>query len=234
MERKIIVAIDGHASCGKSTLARQLANKLNYIYVDSGAMYRAVTLYFLENGIDYRNIGQMTASLKNIKIGFQYNVKTGMPETLLNGNVVEKEIRSMRISEEVSPVSAIKEVREFLVQQQQEMGKHKGLTMDGRDIGTVVFPEAELKIFLTSDEKIRAERRFVELKEKGIDVTMEAVIHNLSSRDYDDSHRKTSPLYKAGDAIELDNTYLSEEQQLAFAYNLVLEKIGELSNVNSQ
>ncbi|MEI7801742.1 MAG: (d)CMP kinase [Bacteroidota bacterium] len=234
MERKIIVAIDGHASCGKSTLARQLANKLNYIYVDSGAMYRAVTLYFLENGIDYRNIGQMIASLKNIRIGFQYNSKTGMPETLLNGKVVEKEIRSMRISEEVSPVSAIKEVREFLVQQQQEMGKHKGLTMDGRDIGTVVFPEAELKIFLTSDEKIRAERRFVELKEKGIDVTMEAVIHNLSSRDYDDSHRKTSPLYKAGDAIELDNTFLSEEQQLAFAYNLVLEKIGELSNVNSQ
>ena len=228
MEQKIIVAIDGHASCGKSTLARQLANKLNYIYVDSGAMYRAVTLYFLENGIDYRNIGQMTSVLKNIKIGFQHNAKTEMPETLLNGKVVEKEIRSMRISEEVSPVSALKEVREFLVQQQQVMGNQKGLTMDGRDIGTVVFPEAELKIFLTSNEKIRAERRYIELIEKGINVTMEEVIHNLSSRDYEDSHRKTSPLYKAGDAIELDNTYLSEEQQLAFAHNLVVEKLQEM------
>ena len=234
MERKIIVAIDGHASCGKSTLARQLANKLGYIYVDSGAMYRAVTLYFLENGIDYRNSGQMIPALKNIKVGFQYNTKTGMPETLLNGKAVEKEIRSMRISEEVSPVSAIKEVREFLVQQQQEMGKHKGLTMDGRDIGTVVFPLAELKIFLTSDEKIRAERRFIELHEKGIDATLEEVIHNLSSRDYDDSHRKASPLYKAGDAIELDNTYLTEEQQLAFALNLVGEKLHELNNSIAQ
>jgi len=228
MDRKIIVAIDGHASCGKSTLARQLANKLGYIYVDSGAMYRAVTLYFMENGIDYRNKGQMVSALKNISISFQYNNKTDMPETLLNGKVVEKEIRSMKISQEVSPVSAIKEVREFLVEQQQAMGRNKGLTMDGRDIGTVVFPEAELKIFLTSNEKIRAERRYVELQEKGIEVTMEDVILNLESRDYEDSHRVMSPLYKAGDAIELDNTYLSEEQQLEFALNLVREKISEL------
>ncbi|GDX51013.1 cytidylate kinase [Bacteroidota bacterium] len=228
MNRKIIVAIDGHASCGKSTLARQLANKLGYIYVDSGAMYRAVTLYFIENGIDYRNKGQMISALKNINISFQYNEKTEMPETLLNGNVVEKKIRSMKISEAVSPVSSIKEVREFLVAQQQAMGNRKGLTMDGRDIGTVVFPDAELKIFLTSNEKIRAERRFIELHKKGIDATLEEVVHNLESRDYEDSHRITSPLYKAGDAIELDNTNLSEEQQLEFALNLVNEKISEL------
>ncbi len=231
MNNKIIVAIDGHASCGKSTLARQLANKLGYIYVDSGAMYRAVTLYFWENGIDFRNKKQMTTALKNINISFQHNEKNEMPETLLNGKVVENEIRSMKISEEVSPVSAIKEVREFLVAQQQKMGIHKGLTMDGRDIGTVVFPDAELKIFLTSNEKTRAERRFIELQEKGIEATMEAVIHNLESRDYEDSHRITSPLYKAGDAIELDNTYLNEEQQLEFALNLVNEKISELYKV---
>ena len=228
MERKIIVAVDGHASCGKSTLARQLASKLNYIYVDSGAMYRAVTLYFIENGIDYRNRGQMMSALHQIKIEFRHNPENNFPETMLNGKSVEKEIRSMKISEEVSAVSAVKEVREFLVQQQQEMGKHKGLTMDGRDIGTVVFPDAELKIFLTSNEKIRAERRFIELQEKGVEATMAEVIHNLESRDYEDSHRVASPLYKAGDAVELDNTFLSEEQQLQFAYNLVVEKIAEL------
>ncbi|HAP01642.1 MAG TPA: (d)CMP kinase [Bacteroidetes bacterium] len=228
MELKIIVAVDGHASCGKSTLARQLAKRLGYTYIDSGAMYRAVTLYLLDNHIDFRDKPQLLDALKHITITFRYNPDTGIPETMLNGKAVEEEIRSMRISNEVSPVSADKDVRAFLVSQQQEMGKKKGITMDGRDIGTVVFPHAELKIFLTSDEHVRAQRRFEELQAKGMSVTMEEVVHNLESRDYEDSHRVASPLYKAGDAVELDNTHLTEDQQLEFAYNLVKEKISEL------
>ncbi len=229
MKNKIVIAVDGHASCGKSTLARQLAAQLGYKYVDSGAMYRAVTLYLLENNIDFRNIDEVVKSFNNIHIDFLFNRSTEKSETLLNGKNVEEEIRSMKISSVVSTISSIKEVRDFLVKQQREIGKEKGVSMDGRDIGTVVFPNAELKIYLTSDETIRIQRRFEELKAKGVGVTAEEIRQNLKERDYEDSHRIASPLYKAGDAIELDNTNMSEQQQLEFALNLALEKIIELN-----
>lgn len=227
MNKRIVIAVDGHASCGKSTLARQLAAQLGYKYVDSGAMYRAVTLYFLENNIDFRNIEEVNKSLDKIKIDFRFNPHTERSETIMNGKNIEEEIRSMKISSVVSSVSSIKEVRDFLVKQQREIGRDKGLTMDGRDIGTVVFPDAELKFYLTSDENTRVQRRFEELKAKGLDVSMEEIKHNLKERDYEDSHRIASPLYKAGDAIELDNTNMSEQQQLEFALHLALEKIIE-------
>lgn len=227
MNKRIVIAVDGHASCGKSTLARQLAAQLGYKYVDSGAMYRAVTLYFLENNIDFRNIEEVNKSLDKIKIDFRFNPHTERSETIMNGKNIEEEIRSMKISSVVSSVSSIKEVRDFLVKQQREIGRDKGLTMDGRDIGTVVFPDAELKFYLTSDENTRVQRRFEELKAKGLDVTMEEIKLNLKERDYEDSHRIASPLYKAGDAIELDNTNMSEQQQLEFALHLALEKIIE-------
>lgn len=227
MNKRIVIAVDGHASCGKSTLARQLAAQLGYKYVDSGAMYRAVTLYFLENNIDFRNIEEVNKSLDKIKIDFRFNPHTERSETIMNRKNIEEEIRSMKISSVVSSVSSIKEVRDFLVKQQREIGRDKGLTMDGRDIGTVVFPDAELKFYLTSDENTRVQRRFEELKAKGLDVTMEEIKLNLKERDYEDSHRIASPLYKAGDAIELDNTNMSEQQQLEFALHLALEKIIE-------
>lgn len=227
MNKRIVIAVDGHASCGKSTLARQLAAQLGYKYVDSGAMYRAVTLYFLENNIDFRNIEEVNKSLDKIKIDFHFNPRTERSETIMNGKNIEEEIRSMKVSSVVSSVSSIKEVREFLVRQQREIGKDKGLSMDGRDIGTVVFPDAELKFYLTSDENTRIARRFEELKAKGLEVTMEEIKQNLKERDYEDSHRIASPLYKAGDAIELDNTNMSEQQQLEFALHLALEKIIE-------
>jgi cytidylate kinase len=190
-------------------------------------MYRAVTLYFLENNIDYRNTDEVVKALPDIHIDFRFNPKTEKSETVLNGRVVEEEIRSMLISNVVSFVSATKEVRDYLVKQQREIGMDKGISMDGRDIGTVVFPEAELKFYLTSDENVRTQRRYEELKAKGLDVTMEEVRHNLEERDYEDSHRKASPMYKAGDAIELDNTHMTMEQQLEFALTLALEKIIE-------
>jgi len=229
MKRRIIIAVDGHASCGKSTLARQLAAMLGYKYVDSGAMYRAVTLFLLENNIDYANINEVVKSFDKIKIDFLFNPHTEKSETLLNGRNVEEEIRTMKVSSVVSTISSIKEVRDFLVKQQREIGKEKGVAMDGRDIGTVVFPNAELKIYLTSDENIRIQRRYEELKAKGMGVTADEIRQNLKERDYEDSHRVASPLYKAGDAIELDNTNMSENQQLEFALHLALEKIVELN-----
>lgn len=219
--KKKIITIDGWSSCGKSTLAKQMAKELGYVYIDSGAMYRAITLYFLRNNIDFINEKKVAAALKNIAIEFEFNDKTQQSEILLNGEHVEYLIRDLIIAEKVSDVAAIKEVREFAVAQQQQMGKKKGIVMDGRDIGTTVFPKAELKLFMTADIAIRVERRFKEMFEKNPNVSIEEVKNNLEMRDYIDSNREISPLRKAADAIVLDNTNLSIEQQLKFAMHLL-------------
>jgi len=220
----IIIAIDGYSSCGKSTVAKALANKLHYVYVDSGAMYRAVTLYFLRNHIDINQGEQVQDALEDIHIDF--HKEHGVTHVLLNGEDVSDEIRQMPVSENVSAVSAIKAVRTAMVAQQQRMGAHKNIVMDGRDIGTAVFPHAPLKIFMTADPKIRAERRFLELKNKGEKITLEDVFENIAHRDYLDTTRKESPLVRADDAIILDNTNLTEEEQL----NFVLEKLSAIGN----
>ena len=224
MAKKIIIAIDGWSSCGKSTLAKQLAKKLGYVYVDSGAMYRAITLYFLRNHIDWTDKKEVQAALKEIHLEFQYNEVNGSSEVFLNDENVEYVIRDLVIAEKVSDVAAIKEVRSFAVSQQQMMGKKKGIVMDGRDIGTVVFPKAELKIFMTADNAVRVERRFKELYEKNPNITIEEVKYNLEMRDYIDSHRKISPLKKADDAIVLDNTNLSPDEQFQKALYWAKEK----------
>lgn len=213
MTKKIIITIDGWSSCGKSTLAKQLAKQLGYVYVDSGAMYRAITLYFLRNNIDEAEKKEVKEALKSINLEFVFNPKSNNSEILLNGENVEYLIRDLIIAEKVSDVAAIKEVREFAVAQQHRMGEKKGIVMDGRDIGTVVFPKAELKIFMTADNAVRVQRRFKELYEKNPNITIEEVKNNLEMRDYIDSHREVSPLRQAKDAIELDNTHLSEKQQ---------------------
>jgi cytidylate kinase len=213
----IIITIDGYSSCGKSTLARQLARSLNYLYIDSGAMYRAITLYFLRNHIDWTQTAQVKKALAEINLHFEYNSQTGQSDMLLNDENVEALIRDMLVSEHVSEVAAIKEVREFSVAQQQKMGEHKGIVMDGRDIGTTVFPQAELKIFVTADPTVRVERRFKELIDRNPNLTIEEVKTNLELRDYTDSHREFSPLRKATDAIELDNTSITRDEQLAIA-----------------
>ena len=220
MKRKI-VTIDGWSSCGKSTLAKQMAKVLGYVYIDSGAMYRAITLYFLRNSIDFTDKKMVNNALENISIEFNYNDKSQQSEILLNGENVEYLIRDMIIAEKVSDVAAIKEVREFAVAQQQQLGKKKGIVMDGRDIGTTVFPMAELKIFMTADITVRVERRFKEMYEKNPNVTIEEVKTNLELRDYIDSNREVSPLRKANDAIILDNTNLTIEDQLKFALHLL-------------
>ena len=219
--RKIIITIDGWSSCGKSTLAKQLAQELGYIYVDSGAMYRAITLYFLRNHIDWTSRKEVMKALENITLEFIYNDKSGRSEVYLNEENVEYLIRDLVIAEKVSDVAAIKEVRDFAVAQQQQMGSHKGIVMDGRDIGTVVFPDAELKIFMTADNAVRVERRFKELFEKNPNITLEEVKNNLEMRDYIDSHREVSPLRKADDAIILDNTNITEKEQFKKAIELV-------------
>jgi cytidylate kinase len=211
--KKIIITIDGLSSCGKSTLAKQLAKSLEYIYVDSGAMYRAITLYFLRNHIDWTDKKEVKTALKNITLEFIYNIKSEKSDIYLNGENVEYVIRDLVIAEKVSDVAAIKEVREFAVAQQQQMGKEKGIVMDGRDIGTIVFPNAELKIFMTADNAVRVERRFRELYEKNPNITLDEIKANLEMRDYIDSHREVSPLRQASDALVLDNTNLSEEEQ---------------------
>jgi cytidylate kinase len=225
--KKIIITIDGWSSCGKSTLAKQLAKKLGYIYVDSGAMYRAVTLYFLRNHIDWTDRNAVVEALRNINLEFIYNPKSKQSEIYLNGENVEYVIRDLVIAEKVSDVAAIREVRSFAVAQQQQMGRNKGIVMDGRDIGTVVFPKAELKIFMTADNAVRVERRFKELYEKNPNVSLDEVMNNLQMRDYIDSHREISPLRKAEDAIELDNTNLSEQEQFRKALSLVEDLIGQ-------
>lgn len=225
MRNKIIITIDGWSSCGKSTLAKQLAKKLGYVYIDSGAMYRAITLYFLRNHIDWTDTNEVTEALQNITIEFQYNDKSQQSEIFLNEENVEYVIRDLVVAEKVSDVAAIKEVRSFAVAQQQKMGASKGVVMDGRDIGTTVFPDAALKFFMTADPAIRVERRFKELYEKNPNVTIDEVKANLEMRDYIDSHREVSPLRKADDAIELDNTSRSEKEQLDFALQLVQKLI---------
>lgn len=218
--KKIIITIDGWSSCGKSTLAKQLAKVLGYVYIDSGAMYRAITLYFLRHTVDLNNKKEVTKALDDIALEFEYNEKSKQSEILLNGENVEYMIRDMIVAEKVSDVAAVKEVREFAVDQQKKMGKKKGIIMDGRDIGTTVFPRAELKFFMTADIAIRVERRFKEMYEKNPNVSIEEVKSNLEMRDYIDSNREVSPLRQAKDAIVLDNTSLTMEQQLKYALGM--------------
>mgnify|MGYP006388163985 CR=1 FL=1 len=225
MSSKIIVTIDGWSSCGKSTLAKQLAKELGYVYIDSGAMYRAITLYFLRNHIDWTDTNEVTNALKDIVIEFLYNDTSQQSEAILNGENVEYVIRDLVIAEKVSDVAAIKAVRTFAVAQQQKLGKKKGIVMDGRDIGTTVFPKAELKIFMNADTNVRVERRFKELYSKNPNVSIEEVKSNLEMRDYIDSNREVSPLRKAKDAIEIDNTNMSMDEQLKIALELAKKKI---------
>lgn len=223
---KIIITIDGFSSCGKSTLAKQLAQKLNYRYIDSGAMYRAITLYFLRNNVDRSNEKEIRHALQNISLEFMLNTHSGNSEIFLNGENVEYIIRDLVIAEKVSEVAALKSVRSFAVTAQQKMGKDKGIVMDGRDIGTTVFPNAEVKIFMIADESVRVERRFNEIFDKNPNVSLDEIKNNLALRDYIDSNREISPLRKAADAIEIDNTHLTEKQQLDVALNLV-RKVAE-------
>lgn len=221
----IIITIDGFSSCGKSTLARQLAHELNYVFIDSGAMYRAITLYFLRNHVDWNQTARVNKALAEISLHFEYNSSSGLSDIFLNDENVEALIRDMLVSEHVSEVAAIKEVREFAVAQQQKMGESKGIVMDGRDIGTTVFPKAELKIFVTADPSVRVERRFRELIGRNPNLTIEEVKTNLEMRDYIDSNREFSPLRKAGDAIELDNSNLTREEQLQIALSWARERM---------
>ena len=215
--KKITIAIDGHSSCGKSTMAKDLAREVGYVYVDSGAMYRSVTLYALRNGLFNEDGSVKTDELEkqmdNIKISFKFNVEAGRPDTYLNNECVEKEIRSLEVSSHVSPIAAVPFVRTAMVAQQQRMGKDKGVVMDGRDIGTTVFPDAELKIFVTASAQVRAQRRYDELKAKGMPADFDDILKNVEERDYIDSHRKVSPLRKADDAIELDNSNMTIPEQ---------------------
>lgn len=225
--KQITIAIDGYSSCGKSTIAKALAAKLGYSYVDTGAMYRAVTLYCIRTGIikDARfETSAVVKSLDNINLSFVYNKTALASDTYLNGENVEKEIRTLEVSNLVSHISLIREVRQKMVAIQRDMGKNKGVVMDGRDIGTNVFPDAELKIFMTADTDVRTQRRLDEMRAKGYKVTAEEVKKNLLERDYEDSHRKENPLIRAADAVELDNTELTREEQLEFVLNLVRER----------
>jgi cytidylate kinase len=218
---KKIITIDGWSACGKSTLAKQLANKLGYVYIDSGAMYRAITLFFLRNSIDLSNTVEVSAALKNINIDFRFNPDAKHADIYLNDENIETLIRDLSVAEKVSAIAAIEAVRTFAVAQQQKMGVNKGIVMDGRDIGTTVFPTAEIKLFMTADSDIRVERRLKELRPKNPQITREEVKKNLETRDHLDSTREISPLRKAEDAIVLDNSHLSMEEQLAFALRLV-------------
>lgn len=215
--KKIVIAIDGYSSCGKSTMAKNLARQLGYVYVDTGAMYRAVTLYALRHQL-FKADGEVDAAslqraMPDIRISFQFNAQTGKPDTYLNDELVEQEIRTMQVSEKVSKIAALPFVRTALVALQQRMGGDKGIVMDGRDIGTVVFPHAELKIFVTASAEVRAQRRYDELQQKGMPARYDDILKNVQERDYIDSHREVSPLRKADDAIELDNSNLTIDEQ---------------------
>ena len=225
--KKITIAIDGLSSCGKSTMAKDLAKEIGYIYVDTGAMYRSVTLYALRHNL-FNADGtireeELQAQMKDINISFQLNKETGRPDTYLNGENVENEIRTMEVSSHVSPIATLAFVRKTLVEQQQRMGAEKGIVMDGRDIGTVVFPNAELKIFVTASAEVRAQRRYDELKAKGMEADFADILKNVQERDYIDSHRETSPLRKADDALELDNSQLTIAEQKQWLYNQYLK-----------
>jgi len=222
--KKIIIAIDGYSSTGKSTLAKQLANTLGYVYVDTGAMYRVTTLYALNNGFiseTHFDVNDFVLELHKISITFKFNAELQFAEVYLNGENVENEIRTMYVSSFVSKIAAVPEVRYRLVKQQQEIGKQTGVVMDGRDIGTVVFPNAELKLFMTATDKVRAQRRYDELVGKGDVVTYEEVLHNVRERDYIDTHRESSPLVKASDAIEIDNSDMGIDEQFKKIIKLV-------------
>lgn len=231
MSKKITIAIDGFSSTGKSTLAKQLAKELGYVYVDTGAMYRAVSLFAMQNGYiqpDFFDKQSLINSLPFIKLQFKFNPDLGFAEMYLNGVNVENEIRTIEVSNFVSKVAEVSEVRAKLVEQQQEMGKYKAIVMDGRDIGTVVFPDAELKIFMTAGPETRAQRRFEELQSKNQDVSYEDVLKNVQERDYIDTHREDSPLVMAEDAIEIDNSHLSREEQFDVVLELVQDCINTL------
>ncbi len=218
--KKITIAIDGYSSCGKSTMAKDLAKEIGYVYVDTGAMYRSVTLYALRHHLFNEdgsvNIEQLEQEMSNIKISFKFNEETGRPDCYLNEELVEQEIRSLEVSNHVSPIASIPFVRTALVAQQQKMGENKGVVMDGRDIGTTVFPHAELKIFVTADSKVRAQRRYDELQAKGMPGDFDEILKNVEERDYIDTHRETSPLRKADDAITLDNSHMTIPEQKAW------------------
>lgn len=221
--KKITIAIDGYSSCGKSTMAKDLAKKIGYIYVDTGAMYRSVTFYALRNHLFNADGSikeeELKVQMDKIKISFQLNKATGRPDTYLNGENIETEIRTMEVSSYVSIIAALPFVRTALVEQQQQMGTEKGIVMDGRDIGTVVFPYAELKVFVTASAEVRAQRRYDELKGKGMDADFYEILRNVQERDYIDTHRETSPLRKADDAIELDNSNLTITEQQQWLYD---------------
>ena len=225
--RKIVIAIDGYSSCGKSTMAKDLAREIVYIYVDTGAMYRSVTLFAMRNGLfnadDTIKTDELEARMGEINISFKLNEQTGRPDTYLNGERVEDEIRTIEVSRHVSPIAALPFVRAALVANQQAMGREKGIVMDGRDIGTVVFPDAELKVFVTASAEVRAQRRYDELKAKGMDADYNDILKNVEERDYIDSHREVSPLRKADDALELDNSHMTIAEQKAW----LLEKYRE-------
>lgn len=238
--KKITIALDGHSSCGKSTMAKQLARQLGYIYVDTGAMYRTVTLYALRNGLfapssDSSNAGEIidTETLKTdiedgkVEVSFRLNEETGLPEPTLNGEVVEPFIRGIEVSSRVSPIAALPFVRSAMTAQQQRMGTEGGIVMDGRDIGTVVFPNAELKVFVTASAEVRAQRRYDELQEKGQPASYDEILKNVVERDYIDSHREVAPLKQADDALLLDNSNLTREEQSQWLYDRAMERIGE-------
>ena len=228
--KKITIAIDGHSSCGKSTMAKDLAREVGYVYVDTGAMYRSVTLYALRHDL-FREDGSVKTDaleqqMADIRISFKFNPETGRPDTYLNNECVEKEIRSLKVSNHVSPIAAIPFVRTAMVAQQQQMGKDKGVVMDGRDIGTTVFPDAELKVFVTASAKVRAQRRYDELQAKGMPADFDDILKNVEERDYLDSHREVSPLRKADDAILLDNSDMTIPEQKQW----LLDRFNEIIN----
>lgn len=228
--KKITIAIDGYSSCGKSTMAKDLARSIGYVYIDTGAMYRAVTLYAMRHRIIHSgsiDTDRLKAEMGNINISFKLNTETGMPDTYLNGELVEREIRTLEVSNNVSPIATLAFVRAAMVCQQQAMGREKGIVMDGRDIGTTVFPDAELKIFVTASPEVRAQRRYDELKSKGMPAEYNDILANVKERDYIDSHREVSPLRQAEDAIVLDNSHMTIPEQkewLLTKYKETVEK----------
>jgi len=224
---KIIIAIDGYSSCGKSTVAKELAARLGYNYIDSGAMYRAITLYFLRNNVDFKDSTEILNALSDIHLSFAFNDASNKSEIQLNDENVEHYIRDMIVAEKVSEVAAIKEVRTFATAQQKKLGKKRGIVMDGRDIGTTVFPDAELKIFMTASPEVRVKRRFQELYATNPNITLEEVKHNLEMRDYIDSNREESPLRQADDAVVLDNSNLTREEQLEKVIGWVEDRVSQ-------
>lgn len=231
--KRITIAIDGHSSCGKSTMAKDLARRVGYVYVDTGAMYRAVTLFAMREGLflpdGQPDTERLAVLMPEVKVNFVLDPATGLPQTCLNKEIVEDEIRTIDVSSHVSVIAALPFVREALTRQQQEMGRAKGIVMDGRDIGTVVFPDAELKVFVTASAEVRARRRYLELTEKGQQVSFEEILHNVQERDYIDSHRAVAPLKQAADALVLDNSELTREEQMQWLLDRFNERTDRLS-----